>query len=223
MLDYQGIVFRFLTGIKNWLWGPPILPFHWCLCLFIWGRIGWCVQMIISLRLVLRLRVELKLHIPIWYLDVTVDLSYIYLLTHSMELSPREANRFPASQKFPAFYGTRRFITAFTSARHLSLTLARSIQSLPPHPTSWRSILMLSFHLQLGLSSGPFPSSFPTKTLHTPLLSLIRATCPAHLIGTKVIKHKMYKLILWDPFIIRFTRKAFLNFSLQNYLPGINA
>ena len=24
--------------------------------------------------------------------------------------------------KFPAFYGTRRFITAFTSARHLSLS-----------------------------------------------------------------------------------------------------
>jgi hypothetical protein len=24
-------------------------------------------------------------------------------------------------KKFPAFYGTRRFITAFTSARHLSL------------------------------------------------------------------------------------------------------
>jgi hypothetical protein len=25
-------------------------------------------------------------------------------------------------KKFPAFYGTRRFITAFTSARHLSLS-----------------------------------------------------------------------------------------------------
>ena len=25
-------------------------------------------------------------------------------------------------QKFPAFYGTRRFITAFTNARHLSLS-----------------------------------------------------------------------------------------------------
>jgi hypothetical protein len=25
-------------------------------------------------------------------------------------------------QKFPAFYGTRRFITAFTSSRHLSLS-----------------------------------------------------------------------------------------------------
>jgi hypothetical protein len=29
--------------------------------------------------------------------------------------------------KFPAFYGTRRYITAFTSARHLSLPWARSL------------------------------------------------------------------------------------------------
>jgi hypothetical protein len=42
-------------------------------------------------------------------------------------------------KKFPAFYGTRRFITAFTSARHLSLSWASPIQSIPPHPTSWKS------------------------------------------------------------------------------------
>ena len=39
-------------------------------------------------------------------------------------------------KKFPAFYGTRRFITALTSARHLSQSRARSIQSLPPHTIS---------------------------------------------------------------------------------------
>ena len=72
--------------------------------------------------------------------------------------------------KFPAFYGTRRFTTAFTSARHLSLSWASSIQFLPTHPTSWRSILILSSHLCLGLPSGPFHSSFPKKILYTPLL-----------------------------------------------------
>jgi hypothetical protein len=44
-------------------------------------------------------------------------------------------------KKFPTFYGNRRFITAFTSARHLSLKWAKSIQSIPPHLTSWRSLL----------------------------------------------------------------------------------
>ena len=53
-------------------------------------------------------------------------------------------------KKFPAFYGTRRFITALTSVRHLSLSWASPIQSTYPHPTSWRSILILSTHLRLG-------------------------------------------------------------------------
>ena len=34
-------------------------------------------------------------------------------------------------KKFPAFYGTRKFITACTSPRHLSLSWARSIQNVP--------------------------------------------------------------------------------------------
>ena len=71
-------------------------------------------------------------------------------------------------KKFPAFYGTRRFITALTSARQLSLSCASPIQSTYPHPTSWRSILILSTHLRLGLPSGLFPSGFPTKTLYAP-------------------------------------------------------
>jgi len=39
-------------------------------------------------------------------------------------------------KKCSAFYGNRRFITAFTSACHLSLSSASSIQSISPHPTS---------------------------------------------------------------------------------------
>ena len=55
-------------------------------------------------------------------------------------------------------------------------------QFIPPHPTSWRSILILSSHLRLGIPSCLFSFRFPTKTLYTNLLSTIRATCLAHLI-----------------------------------------
>jgi len=52
-------------------------------------------------------------------------------------------------KKFPAFYGMRRFIAAFTTARHLSLSKARSIQSITP--TSH----FLKIHLNIILPSIP--------------------------------------------------------------------
>ena len=71
-------------------------------------------------------------------------------------------------KKFPEFHGTRRFITALTSVRHLSLSWRSPIQSIYPHPTSWRSFLILSTHLRLGLPCGLLPSDFTSKTLYTP-------------------------------------------------------
>ena len=91
------------------------------------------------------------------------------LLIYSMEQSPSwESNRTQLVNKFPTVYGTRKFITAFTTAHHLSLSWASSIQSMPLHPTCWRFSLILSSHLRLGLPSGLFHSGFPTKTLYTP-------------------------------------------------------
>ena len=81
-------------------------------------------------------------------------------------------------KKFPAFYGTRRFITAFAIAHHLFLSWASSIQSITPHTTAWRSILILSSHLCLGLPNDLCPSAFPTKTLYMPNLSPIVRHAP---------------------------------------------
>jgi hypothetical protein len=100
-------------------------------------------------------------------------------------------------KKFLAFYGTRRFITVFTSARHLSLSWASSVQSIPPHPTSWRFILILSSHLRLGLSSGLFPSGFHTK-LCTHLFPLPFARHATHL-HTPTLTHTYttFDKLLW--------------------------
>jgi hypothetical protein len=62
-----------------------------------------------------------------------------YLLTpHSTVLLEKQLVK-----KFPAFYGTWTCITTFTSTRHLSLSWASPIQSIPLHPTPWKSILTL--------------------------------------------------------------------------------
>jgi len=87
---------------------------------------------------------------------------------------------------------------------------ASSIQSIPPHPTSWRSIFILSSHLCLGLPSGLFPSGFPTKTLYTPLLSPIRTTYPAHLI---LLDLMITRTILGEQYIL-------LSSQLCSFLPS---
>jgi hypothetical protein len=78
----------------------------------------------------------------------------------------------------PAFYGTRRFITAFITACYLSLSWARSIHSMPP--SHFLKIhYILPSHLSLCLASGLLPSGFPTQTPCAPLPIL--AKYPAHL------------------------------------------
>ena len=91
-----------------------------------------------------------------------------YIITPSMKESPSwVANRFTTSQEIPLIYGNRKFIAAFASARHLSLSWVSSIQSVIPHPTSWRSILLLSSHRHLGLPIGLLPQVSPPKLLYS--------------------------------------------------------
>jgi len=71
-------------------------------------------------------------------------LSPIYsLLTPWNRVLLEKITSFQLVKKFPALYETQMFITAFTSACRLSLSWASSIQSIPPQPTTWRSILIL--------------------------------------------------------------------------------
>ena len=109
-----------------------------------------------------------------WLLSYILTYLLTYLLNYYMGQSPSwQANRFSASQEIPRISRNPTFYYAFTSARNLSLSWASSIHSVPAHPTFWRSILILSSHLRLGLPSCLFPSGFPNKILYTPLLSPI--------------------------------------------------
>jgi hypothetical protein len=77
---------------------------------------------------------------------------YLYLLTYLLTpLSRVLLEKLTGSQlvkKFPTFYGTWRFITAFASACHLSLSWARSIQYMSPSH-------FLKIHLNIILPSTP--------------------------------------------------------------------
>jgi hypothetical protein len=119
---------------------------------------------------------------PVKLLHLFTSRSTTYLLTPWCRDLPEQLTGLQLVKKFPAFHGTWRLITALKSVRHLSLFWASPIQSIYPHPTSWRSVLILFIHLCLGLPSGLYLSGFPTKTLYTPLSSPIRAIWPAHLI-----------------------------------------
>ena len=142
-----------------------------------------------------------------------------YLLTPWSRVLLEKLTGSADSQEIPRIFGTRRFLTVFTSARHLSLSWANSIQSPQPPPTSWRSTLILSSHLCLGLHSGLFPSRFPTRTLCTPLPSHIRAICHAHHIlldfTTRIILGKEYRS-LSSPLC------NFLHFPVTSSLLGPN-
>lgn len=67
-------------------------------------------------------------------------------------------------QAIHQLYKTQAFITKFSMAYHLSLSLFQLIQSVPFHPISVRPTL--SSHLYTGFSSALFPSGFFTNTLY---------------------------------------------------------
>ena len=103
-----------------------------------------------------------------------------YLLTIWNRVLLEKLTGFQLVKKFPAFYGNGRFIIAFTSACVLFVPWVTSIQSMPPHLTSWRSILILSSNLRLLLPSWSLFLGFPHQNpvCNCPLLRSYRSISP---------------------------------------------
>jgi len=85
-------------------------------------------------------------------------------------------------KKFPIFYRTQRFITAFTNARHLSLSGAWSIQSTPTTSHFLKTHLNIVFPFKSGSSKCPIYIRFPHQ--NSVCTSLLPHTCymprPSH-------------------------------------------
>jgi hypothetical protein len=82
----------------------------------------------------------------VWFdTDLKHKFHKTFFVTHSLTPHSTVLEKLTGLQpvkKFPTFYETRRFITAFTSL--YPEPVRSSPYPPPPHPTSWRSILILS-------------------------------------------------------------------------------
>jgi len=97
-----------------------------------------------------------------------------YLLTPWCRVLPEQVTGLQLV-KFPAFHGTRRFITALTSVRHLSLSWASPIQSTYPtshlleiHPNIIHPSTPRSPQWSLSLLSPPRPYTPPSPHPYAP-------------------------------------------------------
>ena len=86
-------------------------------------RFQWPLLLLISLFIIITLVVTF-LHGIYNYIPETNHVSTVYSVAAVLYL--QSVLHVMLLMKFPTFYGTRKFITAFTSARHLSLSRASS-------------------------------------------------------------------------------------------------
>jgi hypothetical protein len=116
--------------------------------------------------------------------------TYAYFMKHSPSW---EANRFSASREIPRILWNPKVHYRIHECPPPVPIPSQLDPVHTPHPTYWRYILILSSHLRLSLPSGFFPSGFTTETLYTPLLSPIRATCPAHRILSRNVSRVKFR------------------------------
>jgi hypothetical protein len=100
-----------------------------------------------------------------------------YLLTPRSRVLLEKLTGSQLVKKFPAFYGTRRFITAFTNARHLSL--------------SWTTLWLfrnICFYGEESLAPRPIPKleDHPLSAVRDCLFSIFAAT--VHIGGRSSIR-----------------------------------
>jgi hypothetical protein len=121
---------------------------------------------------------------------------------------------------FPAFYGTRNFITAFTRALHLYLSWARPMQSTTLTPISKWSILILSIHLRLGLPSGLFPSAFLTNKLLLLWKLFVIYKIPNNVISSVSFQHRLPEIpVLFNENYFRvLLRNAYWKHTLSDHM-----
>ena len=98
-----------------------------------------------------------------------------YLLTPCSRVLVEKLTGFQLVNKYTAFYGTRKFITAFTSARHLSLSWASSIKSITPTSHFLKIHLNITFPATLWSSKWSLSLRFPHQ--HPVYTSTLPNTC----------------------------------------------
>jgi hypothetical protein len=98
-------------------------------------------------------------------------------------------------KKFTAHYGTRSFITAFTTAHQFFVSLTTQIQFKSFHPISLLSIRIWFSHLLLCLPSYLLASSFPST-------SCIYFSPSLH------VQHAQYvsSFLIWSAYLLKITK-----------------
>ena len=118
---------------------------------------------------------------------LSVSLYFILycILTCSMEQSPSwETNWFPSSQEIPPFHGTQNFITAFTSACHLSLSSAHTSGSIQVWDSSlyfitWRFYGEEYLNKPLSWGTTPCRQSATAYSIYSQAHPILEAVPPS--------------------------------------------